>query len=346
MLTRLFLTPFLYTILLFSPVVYGEKLSSSVILLEPPAPDSEYSDPMGEKLIGPEEVRAANDLFILDWSEDVASRYVESLNDGVDSFFMGAFFDSELIEDESSGSNGRIFLTARGGKDQPLNFQVGLNLKFALPKTRDRFKLLVETDENEDGNSESTVIGIADNVTYSTAVRVELSENKNLITSLDNGVRWEGKPVYFTRIRARRTDYFDTWRTRSLQSIYWRTDVQWGSIFSLNAIKPIDFSRSFSMGFDANYILKNDAAELESSVSIFDELSYRSALLYQLAAFGDTESLTRINKVVMSIAYRRKIYKRFLFVEVVPEIAFPRDVGYNATPAITVTLEMIFGPDK
>jgi hypothetical protein len=345
MFIGLSLTSFSLSMLLFSSALYGEKLVPSILILEPSAPDAKYGDPMGDKLESRPSA-LANDLFILDWSKDVASKYVESLNDGVDSFFMGAFFDLELIEDESSGSNGRIFLSARGGKGQPLNFQSGVNLKIILPRTRDRFKLLVETDDNDDDNTESTVIGTNDNVTYSTAVRVELSENKNWKTSLDNGVRWEGSPIYFTRIRARRTDYFDAWRTRYLQSIYWRTDVEWGSIFSLNAIRPIDFSRSFSMGFDADYILKDDKAELESSISIFDELSYRTALLYQFAAFGDTESLTRINKAVLSIAYRQKIYKSFLFIEVVPEIAFPRNLDYNATPAVTFTLEMIFGPDK
>ncbi|MFT7109943.1 MAG: hypothetical protein ACI843_001610 [Psychrobacter glaciei] len=341
------LAPLLYSIpLLFSCALYGDEVMPRIILLESPVPGAEYSDPIGDKLTEPKTVRPANNLFILDWSNEVASRYVESLNDNVDSFFMRAFFDPELIEDESSGSNGRIFLSARSGKGQSVNFESGINLKIVLPKTRDRLKLLVETNENDDGNTESSVIGTTDNVTYSTAVRLELTDEKNWKTSLDNGIRWEGKPIYFTRIRARRTDYFDTWRTRYLQSIYWRTDVEWGSIFSLNAIRPIDFSRSFNIGFDADYILKKDMAELESSVSIFHELSYRSALLYQLAAFGDTESLTRVNEAVLSIAYRRKIYKSFVFFEVVPEIGFPRELNYKATPALTLTLEMIFGPDK
>jgi hypothetical protein len=341
------LVPLLYFIpLLFSCALYGDEVLPRIILLEPPVPDAEYSDPIGDKLIEPQPIRPANDLFILDWSNEMASRYVENLNDSVDSFFMRAFFDPELIEDESSGSNGRIFLSARGGKGQPVNFQSGINLKIVLPKTRDRLKLLVETNENDDRNTESSVIGTADNVTYSTAVRLELTNKNNWKTSLDNGIRWEGKPVYFSRIRARRTDYFDTWRTRYLQSIYWRTDTEWGSIVSLNAIRPIDFSRSFNVGFDADYSLKKDMAELESSVSIFHELSYRSALLYQLATFGDTKSLTRINEAVLSVAYRRKIYKSFVFFEVVPEIGFPRELNYKATPALTLTLEMIFGPDK
>jgi hypothetical protein len=330
--------------MLASPLLYASQLEPCMIVLEPVGPDAGYRGLINESLTEPI-AGSESEIEVLDWSKNLASQYVESLNDGVDSFFMGAFFDDEIIEDESSGSNGRVFLTSRREKGQSLNIQSGINLKVVLPRTRDRFKLLLETDENEDGDAESSVIDTTKNVTYSTAVRVEIQDGEKWKTSLDNGVRWSGKPVYFSRIRTRRTDYFEEWRTRYLQSIYWRTDVEWGAIVDMNALTPIDFSRHFRMGFSADYNLNDDMAELRSSIAVFDEINYQSALLYQLAVFGDTKVLTRVNEAVLSISYRRKIYKSFLFAEVVPEIGFPRDLDYDATPALTFTLEMIFGPD-
>jgi hypothetical protein len=111
----------------------------------------------------------------------------------------------------------------------------------------------------------------------------------------------------------------------------------------LNALRPIDFTRHFNLSFNADYSFSDDMADLVTSASIFDELSHRSAMLYQIEAFGDTESITKVNEVVLSISYRRKIYKSFVFAEVVPEIGFPRDLDYEATPALNFTLEMIIG---
>lgn len=293
----------------------------------------------GEKVIAPAETR----FWLLDWSQEFATGSVETLNDGVDSFFMGAFFDDELIEDESSGSNGRLFFTTRRVEDQGVDYKVGINLKLVLPKTRDRFKLLVETDDNEDGEAETDVLNTADNVTYTTAVRVELHDGKRWKSSLDNGVRWEGEPVYFSRLRNRRTDYFDIWRSRMLHGIYWRTDIEWGSNFAVNLLRPLTDHSHFSTGFNADYIVNNDYADLETDVAVFHQVNDKSAMLYQLAILGDTERLTQVNEYVFTVSYRRKIYRHFVFAEIVPEMAWPKEENFEAIPALNFRLEMIFG---
>lgn len=321
-----------------SEVLSAPHGPAAVVIEKGPDADVEQQDDLV-----PEEESDLESEF-LDWSRELVFEYVESLNDGVDSFFMGDFLDDELINDESSGSNGRIFLITRRVEDEGVDYQTGLSLKLVLPRTRDRLKLLVETDENEDGAKESDLIGTTNNVTYSTAIRVEIRDGRRWKTSWDNGVRWEGEPVYFSRVRARRTDYFGEWRSRFLQSIYWRTDDEWGAKFNTNVLRPIDLTRHFSAGVNADYLLNDDFANLESNVALFDELSHRSALLYRFAALGDTESITKVNEYILTLSYRRKIYKNFVFAELIPELAWPRELDYKATPALNFRLEMIFGP--
>lgn len=337
-----------YWIRLFTFLIYFCALSAysapdgPAVMVEDIAPEADLDT---QDALVPEE-ESDLELEFLDWSRELVFEYVESLNDGVDSFFMGDFLDDEIIDDESSGSNGRLFLTTRRVKgDGGVDYQTGVNLKLVLPKTRDRLKLLVETDENEDEKKETDLIGTTSNVTYSTAIRVELRKGRRWKTSWDNGIRWEGEPVYFSRIRARRTDYFGEWRSRILQSIYWRTDDGWGAKLNTSLLRPIDFTRHFSTGFNADYLLDNDYADLEANMAIFDELSHRAAMLYRIAAIGDTDELTKVNNYVFTISYRRKIYKSFVFAEVIPEVAWPRELNYEATPAINFRLEMIFGPE-
>lgn len=316
------------------------------IEIESTAPDSNYQQAQHNTILdGNLDHLNADDIQALEWSRGLMSDYVESLNDGVDSFFMSAFFDDEIIEDGSSGSNGRVFFTTRRVDGEDVNYQAGINLRVVLPRTRDRFKLLIETDENEDGQTETDIIGTTENVTYSTALRVEVRDGRNWKSSFDNGVRWATEPIYFSRLRTRRTDYFDEWRTRVLHSIYWQSDVEWGSKLNMNALMPIDFTRHFNMGFNADYNFNDDMAELQADVSIFNELTHKSAMLYQLAAYGDTQQITKVNEFILSVSYRRKIYKSFVFAEIVPEIGFPRDLNYKSTPALNFTVEMIFGTD-
>ena len=325
--------------LLFVSCVQAAPSPESILQVEPVAPDAEYTH---EKT--PQEIQ--EEIEALEWSRAVVSEYVESLNDGMDSFFMGAFFDDEIINDESSGSNGRLFFNTRRVDDEGVDYKVGVNLKLVLPRTRDRFKLLVETDDNEDDQAETNALDTANNVTYSTAIRVEIRDGKRWKTSWDNGVKWANEPVYFSRVRARRTDYFDEWRSRLLQSVYWRTDDGWGAKFRSSLMTPIDLRRHFTAGFKADYLLSDDFAELESSLAVFDELSHKHAMLYRFAVLGDTEVLSKVNSFVTTVSYRRKIYKSFVFAEIVPELAWPRERDYRLTPALSFQLEMIFGPDE
>lgn len=328
----------IFSPLLFCYQAFAAPVPLEVIAVEPVAPDAEFE-------LEKTQEQTQAEIEALEWSRAVVSEYVESLNDGMDSFFMGAFFDDEIINDESSGSNGRFFFSTRRVEGESVDYKVGMNLKLILPNTRDRFKILVETDEDDDKNKETNALNTTENVTYSTSIRVEIRDGRRWKTSWDNGVRWEAQPIYFSRLRARRTDYFDDWRSRLLQSAYWRTDDGWGAKARASLMRPIDLRRHFTTGFNADYFLDNDYAELESSMAIFDELSYKSAMLYRFAILGDTDGLSRVNSVETTVSYRRKIYKSFVFAEVVPEIAWPRDRDYDLTPAINFRVEMIFGPD-
>jgi len=284
-------------------------------------------------------------IRFLDWTRQLVFEYVEGLNDGVDTFFMSTFFDDELIEDESSGSNGRIYFTTRRVINEGVDYKVGVNLRLVLPNTRDRMKLIVETDEEDDGQNETNLVDTTENVTYTTALRLEVREGRRWKTSWDNGVRWEGEPVYFSRLRSRREDHFGPWKSRIVNSLYWRTDDEWGNEISNYWRLPLGDLRSLNTGFEADYILKEDITSLYSDISLFDELSHRSAMLYRFAAIGDTYKYTKVENYSFSISYRRKIYKSFVFAEITPEIAWPRESNYRDTPIINFRLEMIIGPE-
>lgn len=332
---------FAYFLLTLACPALSAPAPDQIILTEPVAPDDNYQLPD----LGEEKELTEEEIEALEWSREVVFEYVESLNDGVDSFFMSAFFDDEIINDESSGSNGRLFFTTRRVEGEGVDYQSGINLKLVLPKTRDRLKLLVETEEDEDEKKETNALDTTNNVTYSTAVRVELREGRRWKTSWDNGIRWEAEPIYFSRLRVRRTDYFDDWRSRVFQSAYWRTDDGWGAKFRASLMRPIDLRRHFTTGFEADYLLDNDFAELETYMAVFDEVNSKAAMLYNFSILGDTEGIAKVNNLVATVSYRRKIYRSFVFAEVVPELAWPRERDYEMTPAINFRLEMIFGPD-
>jgi len=309
------------------------------MIFESPSPDNEYQLP--EK----DDSESWN-IDMLDWSRDQLADYIEGLNDGIDTFFAETLFGDDVIDDESSGSNGRLFFKSRRVRGEPsVDYQSGVNVKLALPNTNNRFKLLIETEEDDDESKESDVLGTTDNVTYATALRFQLARSERWKTTWDNGISWEGEPVPFSRIRTRRIQYFDLWHTRFFQSLYYRTNQGWGEKTSYAAIRPIDLRHHFRFGLNASYKLDDDYFNLSNSYSIFQELSDKAIMVYRFNISGDTDSIEKVNAYTISTGYRRQLYKNFVFMDFVPEVSWPRDKNFEPTPAISFNLEMIFGPN-
>jgi len=306
---------------------------------EPPAPDEFYDFPSFEEN---EETR----FEMLDWSRDRLADYIEGINDGLDTFFAETLFGDDVIDDESSGSNGRVFFTSRRVLgEKSVDYQSGVNIKLALPNTNDRLKLLVETEEDDDESKESDVLGTTKNVTYATALRVQLSRNERWKVTWDNGVSWQGEPVPFSRIRARRIQYFELWHTRFFQSLYYRTNEGWGEKASYVAIRPIDLTKHFNFTLNASYKLNDDFIKLTNSYSVFHELDSRSVIVYRFSINGDSEGTEKFTSYTLSTGYRQEIYGGFVFMDLVPEVSWPYGRNFEPTPGITFNLEMIFGPE-
>lgn len=305
---------------------------------EIPAPDADYQPT-------PEKKSDRMRFNMLDWSRDQLANYIEGLNDGIDTFFAETLFGDEVIDDESSGSNGRLFFKSRRVKgEKSVDYQTGVNVKLALPNTNNRFKILIETEEDDDQEKESDLVGTTDNVTYATALRFQLARTERWKTTWDNGISWEGEPVPFSRIRTRRIQYYELWHTRFFQSFYYRTNIGWGEKTSYAAIRPLDLKHHFRFGLNASYKLNDDYFNLSNSYSIFQELSDFAIMVYRFNISGDTEGIEKVNSYTISTGYRRQLYHNFVYMDFIPEVSWPRDKNFEPTPGITFNLEMIFGP--
>lgn len=282
------------------------------------------------------------DILLLDWSRQKLATYVEGLNDGLDSLITETFFSDEVDNENWSGSYGKLFFYTRREFHQPVDYQSGINLNLALPHTNDQLKLLVESEENNDDQRESDALGTVDNVTYTTALRFLIRDAEDYKASWDNGVRWEGEPVPFSRLRFQRIDYYEACRTRFYQTLYWRTNTGWGADTSYQVRTPLDLQRQFIFSLNANYLLNNDYYDLSNTWAISDEWNADEAMLYGFSIIGDTQQYEKVTNYVTSARYRRMLYKKFVFGEIEPELSWPREHNFEPVAAIIFRLEFIF----
>jgi hypothetical protein len=77
--------------------------------------------------------------------------------------------------------------------------------------------------------------------------------------------------------------------------------------------------------------------------SLSHPLSPNNALIYEYRNKFYSKAETQLEETVLKIRYRQRFLRDWLYFEVAPQIAFPREKDYNTVPGILVFFEGILG---
>ena len=129
------------------------------------------------------------------------------------------------------------------------------------------------------------------------------------------------------------------------QSLSYKTNEGWGEKSSYTATRPLSMDLRFRYGFNASYYLNDDYFNISSSLSLIQDLSEKAIMVYRFSGSGDTDGMEKVNSYTVATGYRRQLYKNYIYMDFVPEVSWPRSRNFEPTPAVSIKLEMIFGPD-
>jgi hypothetical protein len=299
----------------------------------------------GNKAIKVEEIEVEQESKIdfIEYSHDLLKEYIDTLSYNVDGFFIDTFFGDNILDDDVSGSRAKFSFSTRRVLGQPVDYKYGLSIKIVLPNTNDRFNLLLQSsDEDEDGR-ESNAIDTLENVEYSTALRYIFKETDRWKVNFDTGVKWGFPPDPFTRLRMRRYAYFDNYKARTTQTVFWSASDGFGERTSFELSRPLNIDRLMRFNAEAKYLLNNDYFELNYGLALYHELNAKEALGYYFRASGNTITDTTFNNYGIGLRYRRKVYKDWMFAEVSPELETTNSNEYDVTPVLMFRFEALIG---
>jgi hypothetical protein len=281
-------------------------------------------------------------ISFIDYSHDWLKEYIDSLSYNVDGFFIDTFFSNDIIEDDVSGSRAKISFFTRREIGQPVGYNYGISIKLVLPNTDEHFKLLFESSEDQ-YTRESNPINTIENVEYSTALRYVFNETERWKVNFDTGVRWGLPPDPFSRLRFRRYAYFNDFRIKATQTLFWSGQKGLGEESKIEVNQPLNIDRLIRYSAGAKYLLNDDYFDLDYGVTLFHELNSSEILGYYFRAGGDTIGNATFNNYGIGVRYRRKIYQDWMFAEVNPELETQRDNEYDITPIIMFRFEALIG---
>ena len=97
---------------------------------------------------------------------------------------------------------------------------------------------------------------------------------------------------------------------------------------------------------NATWLNDKQNFDLRQDLSIYHTVNDRTALLYQASAIGVTNPESQVTDYVVSILYRYRLHRDWMFFELSPQLHFPKINNYRSSPSLSMRLEMLFDGSK
>jgi len=280
--------------------------------------------------------------------EGILERHKRYMDSAVQrsSVAVDEFFADENYEAESSETQLRVRPEFYYRQEQGGKLRLRVRARLHLPTISERLSLIAGRDPDTDNFDEESVDDGSNSVA---GLQYFLRSGKNWNTSLSAGVRTNEFSVYFgPRIRYQ-TSLSDHTGVRFTQTLRWQTNNHWdiGSRLDLNFL-PSE-SLYFRQTFYGRW--RGERADEEGyRTSVSSVLSQRvgnsAGLQYEFKTVVFTQPDLHVDEYLLSIRYRKKTRRDWLYYEIAPQVSFEDEFDYQANFGIRLRVEFFYGaPD-
>lgn len=344
----LLITRFRYHLILKSFLaiaLFVPLFSSGIVLAEQtPEPDSSAVDETSDTS-DPTNNAVGSRLDILVGQVNSAHDYVSS---GLETTAksLDEFFAEDTAYEDSTRTYLRLGLDSVLREREGFGFSGGLRLKLHLPRTKKRLRLLIESDDqrSESENLENKPTDVAQRSDYSLAIEKDVSgANKwNLRPSL--GIKLHSRIDTFFRLRSHRYFSYNDWLMRVSHHAAWFDSRGFEANTGLALDHPLSKNLLFRYSPTLSWQEEEMFRRITQGFSVYQEIDSRQKMAYQIIAEADDDwNEWRAKRYDALIRYRRGLYKKWLFGEVIPQLIFLKETGFHNDPIITFRLEVVFG---
>jgi len=316
--------------------------SSASFAAEQPAPPP-LTDPTNQPFDLPALI--VDPFSYVDEERDYLSSKFVTLTRNLDSFFA-----DDRNYQESNNSLVQLDLVRVAGYGGERKFVLSGRAKLDLPSTQKRFHLLLETNPDKNVTGEAVqaqttpVKQVVAPESYSAAVRYEKAKElaQPWFVSSDLGVKFQGIHANpFARARGSYAVPINEWRLKAAETVFWFNTIGAGETTQLDVERILSELLLFRATSNATWLKEKHNFDLRQDLTVYQTLNERNAIFYQASAIGVSNPQTQVTEYVMLMQYRYRLHKQWVFLEVSPQVHFPRTDHFKSNPALSIRLEML-----
>jgi hypothetical protein len=221
--------------------------------------------------------------------------------------------------------------------------------KVRLPIAEQKLHLIVETDPDKNAGADPKMTlspqlkQPSTPQSYAAALRIEKRDAERWHFSADAGIKLAGlnsRP--FARMRASQAVPYGLWRAKLATTAFWFNTTGVGETTQFDLERPISAPLLFRATSTATWLHDQQNFDLRQDASLIHALNDRTALLYQASVIGVSRPHTQVMDYVLLALYRYRVHRDWTFIELSPQLHFPIDRDYRASPMFSIRLEILF----
>ena len=321
--------------------------------VSPPAPPAQEfvgpPAPTAEEFMGPPAPTLTTEVIHeMDTQRDyVSGKFVDFVT-GIDRFFGDDRHYQEANDSVLQIDVARVM--GYGGSHQ---FAWSGRAKVHLPNAEQKLHLVLETDPDKDASVDPKQTQSpplkqpASPTSYAAALRYEKAQVDRWHFSADGGLKFQGvHTAPFARARANFIVPGEVWRVNLAETPFWFNTIGLGETTQLDFERPVSEAVLFRATSIAAWLKDTHNFDLRQDLTLFHKLDERTALMYQASAIGVTRPQTQVTEYVVLALYRYRLHREWMFLDISPQLHFPKALSFRANSALSIQLEMLFDKSK
>ena len=282
-------------------------------------------------------------LSVLDDPHKYVSRRVEWLVTGVDKYFANEAFYNYTTDSYVQLAGDVLYEEELGD----VSYGVSLRARVDLPRTKRRFKLLLDTDPTEKQDpiqrsvDETPATAVQESDVYASVQRERERKGWLIRPSLGVKIRLPMEP--FVKLQLTNIYPLQRWQMRINENIYWYDDTGFGSDTTFDFDHPLGRDFLFRASSFARWTEETNYFELNQVFTLYQTLSPSRRISYQIGAYGQTQPTWYMTDYLALIRYRQNIHKDWLFFEIRPQVLYQKENDWDDEVSVLFRLEWLFG---
>lgn len=282
---------------------------------------------------------------------DLAHEYIGRSVDDAAKWFDAFFGDERYVSEEAQS---RIRLTPslfyEEGEGVESRFRV--NARIHLPRLSKRLRLVIaDTSLDEESILDQETFpgaGTVENASTAIGLQYLVRSMKSANLSITAGLKRGDEHAidFFIGPRFRKTWAFDSWQLRFTERVRWFADLGWDSRTRLDyerLLKQDLFFRTSSELLWSEEDFDTTGYQLSVTPAVAQRLENRAGIEYQWLNVFNSRPDRRLDSTTLRVRYRQGIWRKWLFYEVNPQVAFRDEDDFDSTAGIELRLEASFG---